>query len=284
MDVDIVQKNARQQDRKEYQGPVIRAKREHVRQSTLKHEHVPRAECESSIANKDRSNSRLGCCKRCGRKILATTHCHIDTKGSSEESSDTMEGSSNNAKEDVDSFTKLCPCVKSGAHSHVKDLLAQRRQQPQRPQPKSLFHKHTVLASCFMIPQQSADGPASSPDSQSHESRVETPGNTQHALPDSLPRNPQEGSLNAANTRKPQPTANCHGTPGNTASPRRLGKHEHATAQDTNSSTAPVANSSRSLPRICCLTQRKHHTNYFEKRLPMYLALHRPSPHRVRTH
>ena len=266
------------QERRTCSIPAIRLLREHKLQSTLKHEQIPTSDFDSSTENEDKSEPRKGCCKRCGANILQTA----DTNNSADESSDNSEGSGNDAQEDANSFRKWCPCVRYGSHSHGKDLLTQRRQQMQQPQRKSLYHKHTVLQACFTLPwkQSAAGGAASNPDWQSHVNRADTPVRTLHPLSDSLPRNLHQGSLNPANLRLVQSTANSTVPLSNTAIPRRMG--EHLTAEDTTAlgfnTTAADVRGLSSLPPISCFTQRKYQANHFEKKLPLYLALHRPSP------
>lgn len=254
------QKNTKHQGRKTRAIPAVRLLREHKLQSTLKHEQIPTSDLDLSTRNEDKSESRKGCCKRCGAKILLTAE-------SANESSDSNEGSSNDAQEDANSFHKWCPCVRYGSHSHGRDLLMQRRQQMQQPQHKSLYHTHTVLQACFTVPWKQSNGAANNPDLQSHMDRAEKPARrTLHPLCDSLPRNLNEGSLNPANCTVPL---------SNTSIPRRLG--EHSTAKDT---TAPDFNATpadvrglRSLPPISCFAQRKFQTNhFFEKKLPLYMA------------
>ena len=270
MDTKEQKKTTKHQKRRTCAIPAIRQLREHKLQSTLKHEQIPTSNFDSSTGNENKSESRKGCCKRCGANILQTA----DTNNSAGESSDSNEGNGNDTQEDANSFHKWCPCVRYWSHSHGKDLLTRRRQQMQRPQRKSLYHKHTVLQACFTLPwkQSIADEAASNSDWESHVDRADTPARTLHPLSDSLPRNLHQGSLNPANLRLVQPTADCTVPPSNTAIPRRL-KGEHLTAEDTT-----AADVRGSLPPVSCFAQRKYQTNRFEKKLPLYLALHRPSP------
>ena len=288
MQIDMkVWKSTKQQEGRKHASATVRQKKERSILSTLNHEQAPHVDFDSSSGNENKSDSR-GCCKRCGTRMLQTTH--IDTTSSAEELSASIEESGNDAKEDVDSFIKLCPCVTTGSHSNGSDLLMQKRQQLQRPRPKHLYHKHTVLTACFTFPQKQsgAETSTSSLDLQRHECRIETstePANMRHAFSHLVSKNPQEASLKAANlnVRLPQPTANCLVTPNNTTTPKRLDGHatiEHAAAKDTNS-TAAVGTGSNSLPPINCSARRKHQTNHFEKRLPFYLALQHSPPHRV---